>query len=194
MEIPTRSWALSASVCGFMALVTYMVALAVPLSGFAWHLNSFSIGILLGISIFSVSRMLEPSILSVVGGELGLMGGVFMSYMLIQQHGMHEVEPSSAEAITAINNIQLSTDVAFDLFIGLGLALLCIAMMKDARFGRLLGGIGLTIQVLQVAFNLAAFPDNPGAAGLIDMGPIAAAWLLVLYGACIRVFLKGRRI
>ncbi|WP_425390220.1 hypothetical protein [Ekhidna sp.] len=178
-----KNWILTSSITGCLSLVSYTVALIIDLDGFIWHLNSFSIGVLLGIALYSLSKSLPKTVLSDVGGILSLTGGIFMSYMLMLQHGMvaMNMDYEIGENMQIYNYIQLSTDIAFDFFIGIGLILLCIQMIKMKGMIMWLGIIGLITQVLQIFFNLSTFPINPGLKGYFDVGPLAAVWLLILF-------------
>ena len=194
MKNEVRQWALFTSITGIISIGCYFLAILIPLKGFFWHLNSFSIGVLLGVSLFGLSKIFTQSIFSIVGGLLSLLGGIFMSYMLILQHGLsaYNNSSSSSNGIQAFNYIQLSTDIAFDFFIGIGLIFLCVQMIREGKIWLIVGLIGFVLQPMQIVFNLITFPINPHEKGLLDIGPFAALWLVMIYLLSGRVYLNKK--
>jgi hypothetical protein len=138
--------------------------------------------------------------------DLGLMAnaaaGVAVTLMLFAQLGFKrwlEVQlgtgsnDSSERALhaayEAANGIQLGLDVAWDLFLALGTILLARNMWSHPRFGRLLAVSGCVIAVALAVANLAVFPEPPGQAGSIDLGPVIGLWYLIV---TIRLVRSGR--
>lgn len=76
------------------------------------------------------------------------------------------------------NGIQLGLDVAWDLFLAIGTAMLAWNMRQHPRFGGAYAATGLLLAAALIGLNLAAFPDNPGRASLIDVGPLVGLWYL----------------
>jgi hypothetical protein len=68
--------------------------------------------------------------------------------------------------------------VAWDLFLAIGTAMLAWNMGRHPRFGRAYAATGLLLAVALLGLNLAAFPENPGRAGLVDVGPLIGGWYL----------------
>jgi hypothetical protein len=83
-------------------------------------------------------------------------------------------------AFEAANGIQLGLDVAWDLFLALGTVLLARNMWRHPRFGRVLAVSGGVIAVALAVVNLAVFPEPPGQAGLVDLGPVIGLWYLIV--------------
>jgi len=138
--------------------------------------------------------------------DLGLMAniaaGVTVTLMLFSQLGLRRwfelqfgnASTDSSEralhaAFEAANGIQLGLDVAWDVFLGLGTVLLALNMWRHPRFGRLLAVSGCVIAVVLVVANLAVFPEPPGQAGSIDLGPVIGLWYLIV---TVRLALSGR--
>jgi len=59
--------------------------------------------------------------------------------------------------------------------------LLGISMVKHPAFGKILGGAGIILGGLLLAFNLYYFPTPPATAESIDWGPAVALWMVVSY-------------
>jgi hypothetical protein len=81
-------------------------------------------------------------------------------------------------AFQAGNGLQLGLDVAWDVFLAIGTAMLAWNMGQHPRFGRLYAASGLLLAIALIGLNLAAFPENPGRAGLVDVGLLVGGWYL----------------
>jgi hypothetical protein len=66
-------------------------------------------------------------------------------------------------------------DVAWDLYIALGTVAFAIALYH-ARWLRLWALPGLAAGAALFVLNLASFPEPPGSAGLVDIGPLVGLW------------------
>jgi hypothetical protein len=53
-------------------------------------------------------------------------------------------------------------------------------MWNHPRFGRPLAVSGCVIAVALAIANLAVFPEPPGQAGSIDLGPLIGLWYLIV--------------
>ena len=62
----------------------------------------------------------------------------------------------------------------------LGTVLLAWNMWHHPRFGRILAVSGIVIAVALVIANLIVFPEPPGNAGSIDLGPVIGLWYLIV--------------
>lgn len=78
------------------------------------------------------------------------------------------------------NQAQLGADVAFDLFYSLGIVITSSALIRRARFPRLLGAYGLVAGSALLLLNLATFPTPPAEAGAFDLGPATVPWWIGL--------------
>jgi hypothetical protein len=138
--------------------------------------------------------------------DLGVMAnvaaGVTVTLMLFAQLGfkrwfevqfgtgsIDSSERALHAAFEAANGIQLGLDVAWDLFLALGTILLASNMWRHPRFGRLLAVSGIVIAVALAVANLAVFPEPPGQAGSIDLGPVIGLWYLIV---TVRLVSSGR--
>jgi hypothetical protein len=126
-----------------------------------------------------------------VGLVANLAAGVAVTLMFLAQLGLkawfdaglggsaQQVSREVAEAaFQAGNGIQLGLDVAWDVFLAIGTAMLAWNMRQHPRFGRAYAATGLLLAAALVGLNLAAFPENPGRAGLVDVGPLVGGWYL----------------
>lgn len=89
------------------------------------------------------------------------------------------------------NSIQSGTDLAWDTFI-FGATIFNSMFFITQKVGwRILGIIGVIIGILGLLFNYAAWPANPGNAGLVDLGPLAGIWYLA---ACIFLLVQMKQL
>lgn len=130
-----------------------------------------------------------------VTGHLAVISNIIasamVSLMLIVQLSvnlsMDKLMDSAGEGISdatmmwiwqAVYKVQLGIDVSWDIYIAIGTILFGVTMMKHPRFGKIFGLLGFLIGHLLLVFNLSTFPNPPGDAGLIDLGPAVGLWYL----------------
>jgi len=90
-------------------------------------------------------------------------------------------------------DIILGLDVAFDAFIALGTLLFAINMIRDPRFGKIIGWLGVLIAtVMLYGANIYYFPDPPYVHGFPHVGIATGLWYLVVVLLFVRVLRRGR--
>lgn len=185
------------AVLGLWAVVAYFLAISVSLPPLLNRFNSFSIGLLLIgalLGLYTQLRAHRETFSLRLGFIFGIIGGTLLTVMLVTQHAARaffradEAMAATEEVYRGLTFVHLGMDVAWDIFITVGLMLFCWNMIRHPRFGWLLGGIGLVLESIALAFNLYTFPDNPELHGLIDVGPYAAVWLLAIF---VQMFRSG---
>ncbi len=199
-----RRFVLAGIVCGILADIVYFISATVSLPlriafPVFWSFGPLLIFAAVGIYYFishrrkSVALQIGTIFMIIAGALVTLMGTMQGSYRL----AMQEIKPDSVNlttkmawdmAVTAADSLQLGADLAWDMFIFPSMILLGLAMCGDARFGKIIGGIGAVIGLLGLGFNIYTFPTPPGDAGLIDVGPLAGLWFLLVSIQMIRHF------
>lgn len=191
LRLESRRWAAVGIAAGLVACVTYPLIIFVPMpSEKLTVVLGAAFGPALAVACIGLGRFLRSDQRSVVA-ELGavsnaLAGALVTGMILVQLAVRYSHAPSTDEAlidfvVTRIWDVVLGLDVAFDMFIGLGTAFFGLAMLKDRRFGKVLGWSGVILGlVLLIGFNLATFPVPPVDAGLFDPGPFTGLWYLVV--------------
>jgi len=189
-------WTRVGAACGFLAVLSYSLISAAPLTS----QQGLALACVFGPALMYASTGLYHVLRAhrrTVTLDLGLMSnvaaGVAVTLMLFSQLGLKgwfEVQfgtgsTSSSDralhaAFEAANGIQLGLDVAFDLFLALGTMLLAWNMWSHPRFGRLFAVSGAVTATALVVANLAVFPEPPGQEGSIDLGPVIGLWYLVV--------------
>jgi hypothetical protein len=181
-------------VCGALAVVAYALTQAVSLPLRPALVLVCSFGPLLAIGsagLWELLRLHRRTATLDIGLVANLAAGVAVTLMFLAQLGLkawfdaglggsaQQVSPEVAEAaFQAGNGIQLGLDMAWDVFLAIGTAMLAWNMRQHPRFGRAYAVTGLLLAIALIGFNLAAFPENPGRAGWIDVGPLIGGWYL----------------
>jgi hypothetical protein len=181
-------------VCGVLAVVVYALTQAVTLPLLPTLVLVCSFGPLLAIGSAGLWELLglhRRTATLDIGLVANLAAGVAVTLMLLAQLGLkawfdaglggsaQQVSPEVAEAaFQAGNGLQLGLDVAWDVFLAIGTAMLAWNMREHPRFGWAYAATGLLLAMALIGLNLAAFPRNPGRAGLVDVGPLIGVWYL----------------
>ena len=89
-------------------------------------------------------------------------------------------------AYRLVNPVQLGMDIAFDVFYGLGIILVSLAILAKGRLERILGVFGIVAAAGLLSFNLWTFPKPPAESGLVDLGPVTAVWWIGVIALMVR--------
>jgi hypothetical protein len=181
-------------VCGALAVVAYALTQAVTLPLRPTLVLVCAFGPLLAIGSAGLWELLglhRRTATLDIGLVANLAAGVAVTLMFLAQLGLkawleaglggsaQQVSPEVAEAaFQAGNGLQLGLDMAWDVFLAIGTAMLAWNMGRHPRFGWAYAATGLLLAMALIGLNLAAFPENPGRAGLIDLGPFIGGWYL----------------
>jgi hypothetical protein len=193
----SKTWIRVAGITGIASVLFYFGAAFLPLPGIATLLLAFAFGPLLSVSFLGLyrymSRHQDGPILQ-IAILFGVIAGAMVTSMLVVQVGNNMVRAemlqsadgeSAREAIDvawrAVDRVQYLLDVVWDIFICGALILLGTAMLGHPRYGKIWGGTGVLISGLLLFLNLQTFPAPPAYAGSIDLGPLAALWMLAVF-------------
>ena len=187
-----RGWIRCTWIAGLLALLGYF---AVPVFHLPpWFLGRwifFLTGAALATGAFAflqACRHREQDVLRTVGLWAVMISGLFMHAMAVIQDGnFTTMRPRIAAAEDAavkqietavlwgINNVQLSLDMCFDIWITIGGFFLATALLvKPGR--RWLGALGLVVALFTFGMNVWKYPAPPAEVGGIDGGPYLATW------------------
>jgi hypothetical protein len=189
-------WTRVGAGCGFLAVLAYALISAAPLTSAQGLVVACVFGPALmcaSMGLYHVLRAHRRTVTLDLGLVANVAAGVTVTLMLFSQLGLRrwfEVQFGSGSidsseralhaAFEAANGIQLGLDVAWDLFLALGTVLLASNMWRHPRFGRLLAASGSVIAISLALANLVVFPEPPGQAGSIDLGPVVGLWYLIV--------------
>lgn len=199
---PDRSWMRVGAACGLTGGLAYALAAFAPLPDVLGYAAAFAFGPLLALGLVGLYHGLAtagrgPLLQSAL--ILGVAGGMTVLIMLTVQQAVFALmgdaiagaaDPAAADVYRRVreggNAVQLGLDVAWDVMIGASVVLFAIAMLRHPAFGRVVGGIGILLGLLLLAFNLHYFPVPPADAESIDWGPFVALWMMAVFGLLVR--------
>lgn len=196
-----HTWRRVGIVAGFIACVVYPLAVFVPMpTHTVTVLLGSSFGPALAIASLGLWHVLrerrESAAADVAVMSNALAGALVTAMILVQLAIRYSTVLPVGEELTGfvrsrLWDVDLGLDVAFDVFIGLGTLLFGWAMLKDRRYGRIVGSLGLLVGgVVILGFNIVSFPTPPRDAGLIDPGPVSGLWYLLVVGMTLRFVLR----
>jgi hypothetical protein len=189
---PERRWTLCTRIAGVCALLGYF---AVPV----FHLPPWAIGrwifFLIGPSLalgafafLQACRHREEDVPRTIGLWGVMIAGLFMHLMAVIQDGNFTtmrgriaaaedavVKQIEEAVLWGVNNVQLSLDICFDIWITGG-AIFLAASLVLGRGPRWLGLLGLAVAAFTLGMNIWKYPEPPAEAGGIDGGPYLATW------------------
>jgi hypothetical protein len=76
--------------------------------------------------------------------------------------------------------VDMGLDVAWDMFIGTSLILLCFALLRHPDFGIWWGIPAGLLGLLLIVLNVITYPWPPDTKGLIDVGPVIGLYIIAL--------------
>lgn len=177
----------------------YFAAVFAPLPDRVGIALAFLMGPFLGLALWSGAKVLQekrPSALLEAAGLVGLAAGCVNLCMLAVQQGMFMATKPRADsqetpdlvsagklATRAVNDAQLSLDVAWDTLLCLSVAMMCLAALRRGTIAAVWCALGLVISIGGWIMQIATFPTPPGDAGLFDFGPFFAIWMMLAWVA-----------
>jgi hypothetical protein len=181
-------WTRITIAAGLLACFVYPLMVYVPLPRIAQVVLGASFGPSLAVASIALARFLQahrrtPSIeLAAICNSLA--GALVTAMILVQLAINYSTAPAADEQLAAllkgrIWDVVLGLDVSFDVFIALATLFFSINMMRDPRFGRLIGWAGAFISVgLLLGANFYYFPDPPRDHGFPEIGLFVGLWYL----------------
>jgi hypothetical protein len=195
-----RQWAIVSVVTGILAVVVYtllsilpgsFIFLAFLVSAFGPLLASASLGLYYVLAVNGNVILLQLAVMfNVLGASIFTMMGLVQLAVRYKLQIAGENSPVPPAVADALLGVQLGLDVAWDIFIGLGTLLFALNMMRDPRFGWILGLIGMVIALGLMILNLWTFPIPPAQKNLVDLGPFVGLWYLAVTILIIRWLLR----
>lgn len=197
------TWRRVGIVAGFVACVVYPLAVFVPMPTRALTVvlgSSFGPALAIAsLALWHVLRERRNSAAADVAVMSNALAGALVTAMILVQLAIRysTVSPIDPEVTGFVRSrlwdVDLGLDVAFDVFIGLGTMLFGWVMLRDRRYGRIVGALGVLVGgVIILGFNFASFPTPPRDAGLFDPGPVSGLWYLLVVVMTVRIVLRDR--
>jgi len=196
-----RSWVKIGIAAGIVACCVYPVMILVAFPRIPQLILGGSFGPSLAIASIALTYILlarrnTPTIkLAAIFNSLA--GALVTAMIIVQLAINYSTAPSGDEQLNSllkqrIWDVVLGLDVAFDIFIGLGTLFFAINLIRDSRFGRIIGWAGIFVAIVALlGANIYYFPDPPYVHGFPHVGIITGLWYLSVVILLIRSVIKG---
>ena len=173
---------------GLVAVIVYPILILVSLPRVPQVVLGASFGPALAVASLALWHVLRSN-RHTPSGELAAMcnalaGALVTAMILVQLAINYSTAPEASDQLATVIrdrlwDIVLGLDVSFDVFIGLGTLLFAVNMIRDPRFGRLIGWAGVLVATIPLwGANLFFFPDPPYTHGFPHVGIFTGAWYL----------------
>lgn len=192
-------WVRIGIIAGLLAVISYPLLVFATLPRSVQVLLGATFGPALAVASVALARILQsrrqtPSMeLAAVANSLA---GALVTVEIMVQLAIHYStvqQPLDPSVRAHIWDLVLGIDVAFDAFIALGTLLFAVNMLRDPRFGRIIGWIGVLVAVVALyGANIFYFPDPPYTHGFPHVGAITGLWYLAVTVMMIRHLSKLR--
>jgi len=126
-----------------------------------------------------------------------LAGALVTAMIIVQLAINYSTAPAADEQLSTLFihrlwDVVLGLDVSFDVFIGLATLLFAVNMMRDPRFGRIIGWAGLVVSLVALlGANIYFFPDPPYTHGFPPIGVFTGLWYLAVVLLMVRSVSKA---
>ena len=196
-----NTWMKIGIVSGIVACLVYPVLILVTLPRIPQVVLGASFGPALAVASVALRRVLEarrraPSLeLAAISNSLA--GALVTAEIMVQLAISYSTAPATETELASllrsrIWDIVLGLDVSFDVFIGLATLLFALNMMKDTRFGRIVGWLGVLVSIVMLfGANFYYFPDPPYTHGFPHVGLFTGLWYLVVVVMMVRALRKS---
>jgi len=196
------AWMRIGIVSGLVACFAYPIMILVPLPRIPQLILGASFGPALATACVALARVLQsrrraPSL--ELAAIFNALAGALVTAMIIVQMAINYSTAPAADAqlLSALKprlwDVVLGLDVSFDVFIGLGTLLFAMNMLRDPRFGRIIGWAGMFVAIVPLlGANIYYFPDPPYVRGFPHVGIFTGLWYLAVVIMMLRVLLRER--
>jgi uncharacterized membrane protein len=185
-----NSWTKIGIASGLVACFVYPILILVSLPRIPQVILGASFGPALAVASVALRRILEArrrapsSELAAICNTLA--GALVTAEIIVQLAINYSTAPAADDQLASllrsrIWDVVLGLDVSFDVFIGLATLLFAVNMMRDPRFGKIIGWAGVLVSVVIVfGANIYYFPDPPYTHGFPHVGIFTGLWYLVV--------------
>jgi hypothetical protein len=195
-----RGWIVYGMIAGILADLAYVLAVAPSrLPPQIAILLGMALGPLLCLAFVGLYGFFAPykkTVALQASAIFGLIAGTIATLMIVVQAAIRLAIPSAFRggmglAWDGLNMVQLGLEVSWGIYFAAATIGLGIAMRPHPRFGWLWGDATLLVGAGLLTGNLVTFPFPPTPVSLIDLGPVAALWYLIIF---LRVLTSLKRV
>ena len=195
------SWVKIGIVSGFLACFAYPIMIFVSLPRIPQVLLGASFGPALMVASIALAHTLRvhrrAPTLEPAATSNALAGALVTAEIIVQLVINYSTHPAADDQLATLLrdslwDIVLGLDVSFDVFIGLATLLFAVKMMRDPRFGNIIGWAGVFVSIVMLyGANIYYFPDPPYTYGFPHVGIFTGLWYLAVVLLMIRMVRKG---
>ena len=182
-------------ISGIIGTLCYVIAITVPLSQIGTYIFAMAWPLLSIIFVFSLNRFIaleKPSAANHLAFIFACLAFALVAIMISTQlavnAGMQEyigsASTSEREILPLVQRsirlVDMGMDVAWDLFIGVALVFLSIALREHPLFRWWWAIPSVLLGLVLITLNALTFPWPPNTKGLIDIGPAVGLYIIAL--------------
>ena len=190
------------STCGILGTISYIVAITfqvTPAFGFLlitiWSMAS----IIFAFSIYKYIAIDKQSISNQLAFLFTIISFVLVYIMLSIQIGLKTgindvIERTSNSEkrllmliLSSTDWIHLGIDLAWDMFLGVSLFLLSIAIKRHSKFGIQWSIPMVVLALSMIVINLYTFPYTPKSQGIFDIGPLIGTFMIIFAARAMQI-------
>lgn len=187
---------------GSLACFSYPIMVLVSLPRIPQLIIGASFGPALAVASIALAHVLQarrraPAVeLAAVFNSLA--GALVTAMIIVQLAINYSTAPAASDQLNTLFkrrlwDVVLGLDVSFDVFIGLATLLFAVNMLRDPRFGRIIGWAGVFVAIVPLlGANIYFFPDPPYVHGFPHVGIFTGLWYLAVVVLMVRSARNGR--
>jgi hypothetical protein len=187
---------------GFLACFVYPIMTLMSLPRIPQLILGASFGPALAVASIALAHILRahrrtPSLeLAAIFNSLA--GALVTAMIIVQLAINYSTAPATNDQLNTLLkhrlwDVVLGLDVSFDVFIGLATLLFAVNMMRDPRFGKIIGWAGVFVSIVPLlGANIYYFPDPPYVHGFPHVGIFTGLWYLAVVLLLVRSMRKGQ--
>jgi hypothetical protein len=192
-----KSWTRIGIAAGLVACIVYPIMTLVDVPRIPQLILGASFGPALATASIALAQILQtrryaPTVkLAEIFNSLA--GALVTAMIIVQLSINYSTAPAIDGELNAlikhkIWDVVLGLDVSFDIFIGLGTLFFAINLIRDPRFGRIIGWAGIFVSIVPLlGANIYYFPDPPYIHGFPHVGIFTGLWYLGVVFLMIRL-------
>jgi hypothetical protein len=197
-----KSWLKIGIAAGLVACFVYPIMTLVDLPRIPQLILGASFGPALAMASIALAQILQArryTPMVKLAEIFNSLAGALVTAMIIVQLAInYSTAPVPDEQLSVllkhrIWDVVLGLDVSFDVFIGIGTLFFAINLIRDPRFGRIIGWAGIFVSIVPLlGANIYYFPDPPYVHGFPHVGIFTGLWYLAVVIMMIRWARKGK--
>jgi len=190
-------------ICGIIGTVSYITVISfqfpptiVFLLGLIWPILSIIFAFVVYKYIAIQKQSLSNQLAFLFTSIAFTLVSIMISIQLAARTGMEETlanaQGNEKDMLILFNDsmrwIDLGIDLAWDMFLGLALIFLSLAIKGHPRFGIWWSIPAALLGIAVLVLNLITFPHPPDTKGIIDIGPFVGTFMIIF---AIRIVILG---